>query len=125
MSASSGPVLVVDDDAAVRQSLKFSLGLEGLDVRVYESAQDLLAEREIPPHACLVLDYQMPAMNGLELLAELRSRHVAAPAILIAGGLNQDLRRRALSAGVSAVLEKPLSDSSLVDRIRTALASPA
>jgi two-component system, LuxR family, response regulator FixJ len=123
MPVSSGPVLVVDDDAAVRQSLKFALGLEGLDVRVYASAQDLLAESEIPPHACLVVDYDMPAMNGLELVSELRNRHVAFPAILIAGGLNQSLRRRALDAGITAVLEKPLSDSSLVDRIRSALAS--
>ncbi|CUA88048.1 Response regulator receiver domain [Chelatococcus sambhunathii] len=122
MSLVGGPVLIVDDDAAVRASLKFALELEGLDVRLYESAPQLLAEKALPPHGCIVVDYSMPGMSGLELIDALRLRHIGLPAILISGKVNDDLRRQAERHGFRQVLEKPLEDSQLLDGIRTALA---
>ena len=53
-------MLVVDDDAAVRKSIKFALELEGFEVRDFSSAQELLIEENIPPRSCLVVDYYMP-----------------------------------------------------------------
>jgi two-component system response regulator FixJ len=123
MSKTPGPVLVVDDDAAVRNSLKFALELEGLNVRLYGSGDELLTEEDLPASGCLVIDYYMPAMNGVELVSRLRRRHVDLPAILITAKLTQDLRRRATRAGFKQVLEKPLEDGSLVDSIRGALAA--
>ena len=117
-----GTVIVVDDDAAVRRSLKFALELEGLDVRLYEGGDELLAAGDLPAEGCLVVDYYMPAMNGVELVNRLRRRDVALPAILITAKATDDLRRRAARAGFARVLEKPLEDSSLVDSIRGALA---
>ena len=65
-------VLVVDDDSAVRNSLRFTLEVEGFEVRAYSSAHELLDEDRLPTLSCLVTDYHMPAMNGLELVAQLR-----------------------------------------------------
>lgn len=125
MTILSRPVLVVDDDAAVRHSLKFALELEGLEVRLYSGGEALLSERSLPADGCLVIDYHMPAMDGLDLLGRLRRRDVHLPAILIAAEASEDLRRRARAAGIRAVLEKPLDDSSLLDSIRYALGEAA
>jgi FixJ family two-component response regulator len=122
---SPGQVIVVDDDAAVRNSLKFALELEGLTVSAYEDGDALLAERTLPDKGCLVVDYYMPAMNGVDLVKSLRRRHVDLPAILITAKATDAMRRSAAQAGFRQVLEKPLEDSSLLDSIRGALESKA
>ena len=124
MPLSPGPVLVVDDDAAVRHSLKFVLELEGLNVRLYKGGEDLLADRDLPANGCLVVDYYMPAMDGVELMDRLRGRRVDLPAILITSKATRDLRERAARSGYRQVLEKPLEDGRLVDSIRCALDVP-
>jgi two-component system response regulator FixJ len=121
MSQKSGTVLIVDDDAAVRSSLKFSLELEGLDVRVYEGSAAFLADPDLPLSSCLVVDYRMPEMDGMELVESLRARHNALPAILITGRATKALRLRAEKAGVQHVLEKPLAGGALAASIRAAL----
>jgi two-component system response regulator FixJ len=125
MPTSSGPVIVVDDDAAVRNSLKFALELEGLQVRLYEGGDELLSDVDLPLRGCLVVDYHMPAMDGVELVGRLRRRQVALPAILITAKATDDMRQRAAVAGIRDVLEKPLDDSSLLDSIRGALQDAA
>lgn len=124
MSMTPGPVIVVDDDAAVRQSLKFALELEGLNVRLYGGADELLAEPDLPANGCLVIDYYMPKMNGVELVDRLRRRLVTLPAILITARATDDMRRSAARSGFRQVIEKPLEDGTLVDSIRGALAVP-
>jgi two-component system, LuxR family, response regulator FixJ len=116
-------MLVVDDDAAVRSSLKFILEVEGFQVRVFASGQDLLNEESLPDPGCLVVDYHMPGMNGLELVAQLRDRQVLVPAILITPAPSQNLRDRAAAAGIS-IVEKPLLGSRLLDSIREAFDGP-
>lgn len=123
MPSTPGPVIVVDDDAAVRDSLKFALELEGMAVRVYRCGRELLDDPDLPPDGCLVVDYAMPAMNGVELVDCLRQRDVLLPAILITSKASHALRDRAHRAGIGRVLEKPLDDSSLADSIRAALSS--
>jgi two-component system, LuxR family, response regulator FixJ len=111
-------MLVVDDDSAVRNSLKFILEVEGFLVRIYASAQELLNEEgSLPDPGCLVVDYHMPGMNGLELVAQLRDRQMLIPAILITPAPSQNLRDRAAAAGI-AIVEKPLLGSQLLDSIR-------
>jgi FixJ family two-component response regulator len=121
MPTMPGQVLVVDDDAAVRNSLKFALELEGLTVRAYADGDALLADSALPAKGCLVVDYYMPAMNGLDLVTCLRRRHVDLPAILITAKATDSMRRSAERAGIRRVLEKPLDDSSLFDSIRGVL----
>lgn len=118
-------ILVIEDDAAVRQSLKFALEQEGLKVHLYESGEQLLADPDLPPIGCLVVDYAMPGMDGITLVERLRQRHVTLPALLITARSSPALRDRALRSGFRQVLEKPLEDNSLLDGIRNALAEPA
>jgi two-component system response regulator FixJ len=122
MSTNTGPVMVVDDDDAVRQSLQFALELEGLEVQAYGSGQQLLAKEHMPEKGCLVVDYYMPVMDGVELLNRLRLRKVELPAILITAKATGEIRQRAFRAGFRQVLEKPLEDSALIDGIRRLLA---
>lgn len=112
-------VLLVDDDQAVRESLKFTLEVIGFEVRAYESARQLLNDGSIPLSSCLVTDYHMPGMNGLELVDELRERHASLPAVIVTAFPSTDLRRRVSEAGIT-LLEKPVLGNLLVDSIQQA-----
>lgn len=114
-------VLVLDDDEAVRESLKFALELEGFAVRVCADGGELLAHPDLDRASCLVLDYRMPAMDGFEVLTHLAARGAELPVILITSNVSPSLRHRAAGAGVLQVLEKPLSDSALLENIHSAL----
>ncbi|WP_244560244.1 response regulator [Bosea sp. TND4EK4] len=121
MTGKTGPtVIVVDDDDAVRHSLQFALELEGFQVRTYGNGEQLLSAGLIARGGCLVIDYSMPGLDGLALLARLRANGVCVPAILISARLTEDVRRRAAEAGYRRILEKPLEGPALVDCIRQA-----
>lgn len=107
---------MVDDHEAVRTSLKFALEIEGLEVRLYGGPDELLSDADLPALGCLIINFQMPVMSGLELIARLRDRHISMPAILITGYSNKHLRERAVVAGVS-IVEKPFFGSHLIDCI--------
>jgi two-component system, LuxR family, response regulator FixJ len=113
-------VVIVDDDPAIRNSLAFSLRIEGIAVLAYASGADLL-QAPVSAASCFVIDYKLPGMNGLDLLAELRRRHVAAPAILITTHPSAAVRERAAASGM-ALIEKPLLGDALFQEIRSALA---
>ena len=125
MSPVAGIVLVVDDDAAVRAALKFALEVEGFRVQLYDGPQALLADANLPEQTCLVIDYRMPDIDGIEVVDRLRRRNVFLPAILISGHVSKQMRSLAQRSGLIRVLEKPLSDAALVENIRGALASTA
>ena len=112
--------IVIDDDPGVRSSLKFALEVEGFAVRTYSTGSDLLDEEDMPESGCVVADYHLPGMNGLDLLARLRDRKVSLPAILITTDPSAAVRGRAATAGVRLV-EKPLLSDALFQGIRAAL----
>ena len=116
-------VLVVDDDLAVRDSLKFALQLEGLEVHACSGGADLLIHRSLSHAQCIILDYHMPAMDGFEVLTRLKASHCHVPVILITCHSTKLLRQRATSAGVLHVIEKPLMDSTLIDSIQEVLSN--
>jgi two-component system, LuxR family, response regulator FixJ len=116
-------ILVIDDDTAVRNSLKFALEIEGFSVRVYPTGAELLDEKDMPESGCLVADYHLPGMNGLDLLVRLRERDIRWPAILITTHPSAAVRDRAALAGVR-VIEKPLLNDTLFQGIRAALGGP-
>lgn len=122
MPAIANLVLVVDDDAAVRRSLKFALEVEGFAVRAFAGGQELLRQPELPSCSCLVVDQNMPDMSGLDLIAALRARRLSAPAILITTHPNNQVKSRAAHAGVP-IVEKPLLGGVLVDAIRQSITS--
>jgi two-component system, LuxR family, response regulator FixJ len=117
-------ILVVDDDEAVRASLKNMMESEGFEVRAFSNGHDLLNEASLPVIGCLVVDYNMPAMNGLELVGALRGRGVSTPAILITGDPTKYVRDRAAAIAV-LVVEKPQLGSYLLDCVREAVAEHA
>jgi two-component system, LuxR family, response regulator FixJ len=114
-------VLVIDDDPAVRNSLKFALEIEGLAVKLYPTGAAVLAESDMPASGCLVADYNLPGMSGLDLIEQLRARRVKLPAILITSHPTPAIRHRAASADVR-LIEKPLLNDALFHSIRAALA---
>jgi two-component system response regulator FixJ len=119
--ASSNPfVIVVDDDAAVRNSLKFSLEIDGFAVATYGSAEELARAGDLSACQCLIVDQDMPRMTGLELVAALRKQGAEIPAILISGHVTPALTTRASGVGVP-VIEKPFEGNGLIELIRTAI----
>ena len=120
-AVSKSVIIVVDDDTAVCNSLKFSLEIEGFLVRLYASGSELLGEHDIPRCSCLVVDQRMPGIAGLDLICKLREQAVSAPAILITSQPTAELARRAARANVP-IVEKPLLGNTLMERIRDACA---
>ena len=123
-SSSKLKVSVVDDDPAVLNSLKFSLEIEGLSVNCYHSGTELLNAVDSLKSGCLVIDYHLFDMNGLELLRKLRDRSISIPVLLITSYPSAALRKQAAEAGVQ-IVEKPLFGNLLLDAIRSALARQA
>ena len=117
-------ILVVDDDEAVRDSLRNMMKSEGFEVRAFSNGRDLLNEASLPAIGCLVVDYHMPAMNGLELVSVLRGRGVSIPAILATGNPTEYVRDRAAAIAV-LVVEKPRLGSVLMNYVREAVAKHA
>lgn len=113
-------ILLVEDDAAVVNALTFSLELEGFEVCAYADGEALLASTPLPSRGCLVLDYNLPGMDGLDLLERLRAADVTLPAILITTNPRRALRAQAAIAGVE-IIEKPLLTDALRDSVRSAL----
>ncbi len=100
--------------------MKFSLEVEGFQVREFRDAAALLSEKNLPANSCLVVESKLPDMSGLALIAELRGKRRAVPAILTSTHPNEQLKKRAHAAGVK-VIEKPLLNEDLVEAIRGAL----
>lgn len=113
-------VIVVDDDAAVRNSLKFSLEIDGFAVRTYGSAAELVGADDLSECRCLIVDQDMPRMTGLELVEVLRKKGTEVPTILVSGNVTQALITLASGAGLP-VVEKPVVGNGLIDLIRATI----
>lgn len=119
----TGPtVYVVDDDPAMRSSLRWLIESVGLAVRTCASAQEFLDLYKGGEPGCLVLDVRMPGMSGLDLQNELAQRQIEIPILIITGYAEVPLAVRAMKAGAFDFIEKPFSDQTLLDRIRAAVA---
>jgi two-component system response regulator FixJ len=114
-------VFVVDDDSAMRDSLRWLLESVGLKVRTYPTAADFLREYDPALEGCLILDIRMPGMSGLDLQAELARRGAGLPTIVVTGHAEVAMAVRAVKAGALDFIEKPFSDQLLLDRVRQAL----
>ena len=113
-------IAVIDDDIAVCDSTRLLLEVYGMDVLTYESGGDFF--RDNPNVACLVVDYQMAGMNGLEFVSELRKRGLKLPAIMITATSDPTVERRAAALEIRHVLRKPLANQVLLDAIQEELA---
>jgi FixJ family two-component response regulator len=114
LERSAAIIDIVDDDEAVRDSMRVLLETYGFVVREYASAQEFLASSNQPVCGCLLLDLHMPGMTGLDLLDTLRARGWTEPIILMTGRSDSVLKERAGRAGAVAMLDKPVDDDVLL-----------
>lgn len=116
-------VYVVDDDYDVLTSLRFLLETEGFDVCTFRSGTALLGSSVRRDADCLIVDYKMVGIDGLELVQRLRRLDVLTPIVMITGYPDENIATKASSAGVREVLLKPNLDSNLVECVRNAIGS--
>ncbi|NCP11056.1 MAG: response regulator transcription factor [Sphingomonadales bacterium] len=100
-------IYIVDDDAAVRRSLKFLLDTERLPSRAFESGDEFLKEAGSLPPGCVLLDIRMPGRDGLEVQGIMKQRGLTFPVIVVTGHGDIGLAVRAMKAGAVDFLEKP------------------
>jgi len=115
MSKPSPIVFVVDDDPSMREALESLIRSAGLGVQTFASAQDFLASERADVPSCLVLDVQLPGLNGLDLQQELAKAEVQIPIIFITGHGDIPTSVRAMKAGALEFLTKPFRDQDLLD----------
>jgi DNA-binding NtrC family response regulator len=122
MSESVSQIYVVDDDRSVREAVGSLIRSAGLSVRTFASAREMLASlrKELP--SCLVLDIQLPDINGFELQQELARKDIQIPIIFLTGHGDIPMSVRAIKAGALEFLTKPFDDEYLLETIRDAIA---
>ncbi len=119
--ASEATVHVVDDDPAVRDSVKWLVESVGLKVRTYGNARDFLASYRESGPACLVLDLRMPGISGIEALEMLREHGIELPVIIATGYGDVPVAVRAMKLGAVDFLEKPCNDHQLLERVQRSI----
>jgi two-component system response regulator FixJ len=118
-------VFVVDDDDAVRNSLKLLVKSVGLPVITFATAQDFLGAYRPEQPGCLILDIRMPGMSGLELQQQLNLRGAVIPVVFISGHGDIPMAVEAMQHGAFDFLQKPFRDQDLIDRIQKAMEKDA
>jgi len=121
MAAASPIVFVVDDDVSVRESLELLIRCAGWQPEMFASAQEFLARQRALVPSCLVLDFSLPGLNGLELQQRIGAERAHMPIIFISGHGDVPTTVRAMKAGAVEFLTKPFSDEVLLDAIRHAI----
>jgi len=115
-------VFVVDDDVSVRESLESLIRFEGWQPETFASAQDFLARPRVLAPGCLVLDVNLPDLNGLDLQKRIAADRGEMPIIFVTGYGDVPMTVRAMKAGAVEFLTKPFSDEVLLSAIRQAIA---
>ncbi|MGD2127800.1 MAG: response regulator [Lysobacterales bacterium] len=116
-------VCIIDDDEAIRESLRLLLYAAGLRSYVFESADAFLNESRHPAFDCMLLDIRMPGTDGLELFNIISQRHVPYPVIFITGHGDIPLAVSAIKRGAYDFLTKPFREGELLEKIQSAIES--
>src|SRR5690242_4286629 len=122
MSATSNMVFVIDDDESVRKSLKRLLKSENYEAEAFESASDFLERAPCPGPACVIVDFRMPGLNGIEFQQALIDRRRPEQLIFITGHGNVPMCAQAMKAGAVDFLQKPFKPRELLKCVERALA---
>lgn len=117
----SARVYLVDDDAAIRDALYLLLQLRGINVELYSNAADAIGSISNESRGCMLTDLRMPGQTGLELMAQLRARHISLPVVVLTAHGDVATTRAALRGGAFDFLEKPIDEDILVDVVRHAI----
>jgi FixJ family two-component response regulator len=121
MTEAAAIVLVVDDDAAMRQSLSNLIRSVGLRVEAFASAQEFLRSKRPDVPGCLVLDVRLPGLSGLDLQKRMAEADIEIPIIFVTGHGDIPMTVRAMKAGAVEFLTKPFRDQDLLDAVQQAL----
>src|SRR6202048_5037256 len=122
MSETGPPVLVIDDDPALRESVGRLLRSVGLDARLFASVPDFLKSDRPNGPTCLVLDIRFPGRSGLDFQRELAAADIQIPIIFITGHGDIPMSVQAMKGGAIEFLTKPFRDQDLIDAIQLGLA---
>jgi FixJ family two-component response regulator len=114
-------VFVVDDDISVRESLELLIRCEGLQPETFASAQEFLTRPRVLVPSCLVLDYSLPGLNGLEVQKRVAVERKDMPIIFITGHGDVPMTVQAMKAGAVEFLTKPFGEEALLSAIRFAI----
>jgi FixJ family two-component response regulator len=114
-------ISVVDDDESIRRTTTLLIESFGFRAAAFESADGFLKSDQLHETSCLIVDIQMPGMNGLQLQSHLAAAGCGVPIIFITAYDDKESRRRAMQAGAVAFLGKPFSDEQLFQTIRSTL----
>src|ERR1700738_3010746 len=121
MSESGPPVLVIDDDPALRESVGRLLRSVGLDARLFASVPDFLKSDRPNGPTCFVLDIRLPGRSGLEFQRELAAADIQIPIIFVTGHGDIPMSVQAMKGGAIEFLTKPFRDQELLDAIQLGL----
>jgi FixJ family two-component response regulator len=114
-------IAIVDDDASVREAMMSLMRALGFLVEAFPCAEDFLKSDGLQRTSCLIADVRMPGMSGLELYRRLVSSGKSIPTVLITAHSDDEIRARALKAGIICYLTKPFREEDLLACIRSAL----
>jgi FixJ family two-component response regulator len=114
-------VLVIDDDASMREAISRLLHAIGLTVRTFGSAREFLGTRLPDIPACVILDVRLPDLSGLDLQREMVERGIHVPVIFITGHGDIQMSVQAMKAGAVEFLTKPFRDQELLDAVRSGI----
>lgn len=122
MSATKPRVFIVDDDAAVRDSLVWLLSAEGFSTQPFACASDFLKNAEVKTGECALVDVRMPEMSGIDLLRQIVQRYPQLAVIMISGHGDIQTAVKAIKHGAWDFIEKPFDDRVIIHAVRSALA---
>lgn len=112
-------IILVEDDENVRRSTTMLLRARGFQVDAYRSGAEFLTVRGLHGGDCLLIDYKMPHVDGLEVMRRVRRGNDRTPGIMITGFYSNSLIQHAFQAGFAKVIEKPASPSIMVEAIES------
>ena len=121
MTPEQSTVLVVDDDASVREALTDLFQSVGLRVEAFVSPQEFLKNRQPKGPCCLVLDVRLPGKSGLDFQQELNAANINLPIVFLTGHGDIPMSVRAMKAGAAEFLTKPFREQDLLDAVQSAL----
>lgn len=119
----SGDIAVVDDDPSIRDALSMVFTLAGYRVDTYASGEDFIDHAQSRLPDCIVLDIHLPGMSGLDVLKQLRQRHIGVPVLMLSGDNDIPVAVQAIKNGAIDYLVKPFNGSDMLCRISGALAA--
>lgn len=116
-------VFVIDDDPSVCRALARLLDASGYTVETYHSAQDFLARQHYNDDGCIILDVNMPGMDGLDLQMQLKERSIDLPVIFLTGHGTLPMGIQAMKRGAADFLTKPVDETDLLNAVKLSLES--